>query len=110
MTTTILPNTSYNGQNNDPQDFVSDPLVVFLSNNSTFVFYVLNFTGTIKVQATVLPSKDATEADWFDVDIQNLTDHTETYFKNIVGNFNLIRIKGSFTAGTIEKILMRQGR
>jgi hypothetical protein len=74
----------------------------------TVAFYLLNFQGLIRIEAT-LESEPAVDADWFkvnDFDSTN-TATTNNFSVNITGNFTWIRATViGFDAGTITKIML----
>ena len=74
----------------------------------TVAFYLLNFQGLIRIEAT-LESVPVTDADWFKVyDFDSIIDPTTNNFStNITGNFTWIRATVvGFDAGTITKVMM----
>ena len=74
----------------------------------TVAFYLLNFQGLIRIEAT-LESVPVSDADWFKVyDFDSITDPTTNNFStNITGNFTWIRSTViGFEAGTITKVMM----
>ena len=74
----------------------------------TVAFYLLNFQGLIRIEAT-LDSIPAADADWFKVyDFDSIADPTTNNFStNITGNFTWIRATViGFDAGTITKVMM----
>jgi hypothetical protein len=81
----------------------------------TAAFYLLNFVGRIRIQAT-LESTPALDSDWFDVyEFANVntignpavTPVTENFSTNIVGNFTWIRAHvAEFSEGTITKVML----
>ena len=74
----------------------------------TIAFYLLNFQGLIKIEAT-LESDPTADSDWFRVSEADYTDSTETinFSTNITGNFTWIRANvEDFTAGTITRVVM----
>jgi len=74
----------------------------------TIAFYLLNFQGLIKIEAT-LESDPITDSDWFRVSEADYTDSTESinFSTNITGNFTWIRANvEDFTAGTITRVVM----
>lgn len=74
----------------------------------TVAFYLLNFVGRIRIEAT-LESTPTSDADWFRVDDFDSTVEptTENFSNNIVGNFTWLRAHVSdFEAGTITKITL----
>jgi hypothetical protein len=74
----------------------------------TVAFYLLNFQGLIRIEAT-LESIPVTDADWFKVyDFDSIADPTTDNFStNITGNFTWIRATViGFDAGTITKVMM----
>jgi len=70
----------------------------------TAAFYLLEFQGTIHVQATL--STDPTEDDWFDVSSYTSADPvTVNFSRNIDGNFTWARARvENFESGTITKL------
>jgi hypothetical protein len=74
----------------------------------TVAFYLLNFQGLIRIEAT-LESVPATDADWFKIyDFDSVAAPTTNNFStNITGNFTWIRATViGFDAGTITKVMM----
>lgn len=74
----------------------------------TIAFYLLNFAGLIRIQAT-LESTPTTDSDWFDINtVDALSDPiTQNFSSNIAGNFTWVRAHVSdFSAGTITKITL----
>jgi hypothetical protein len=74
----------------------------------TVAFYLLNFQGLIRIEAT-LESEPAVDADWFKVnDFDSTSTATTNNFSvNITGNFTWIRATViGFDAGTITKIML----
>lgn len=74
----------------------------------TVAFYLLNFQGLIKIEAT-LDSTPTTDQQWFEVDrFDSLTaTTTQNFSHNITGNFTWIRAKvEGFSAGTITKLML----
>ena len=74
----------------------------------TVAFYLLNFQGLIRIEAT-LESVPATDADWFKVyDFDTASSIiTNNFSTNITGNFTWIRATViGFEAGTITKVTM----
>jgi len=74
----------------------------------TIAFYLLNFQGLIRIEAT-LESDPTADSDWFRVSEADYTDSTESinFSTNITGNFTWIRANvEDFTAGTITRVVM----
>jgi|LakMenEpi03Aug12_release.lakeMendotaPanAssembly.Ray.scaffolds.fasta_scaffold363360_2 hypothetical protein len=74
----------------------------------TVAFYLLNFQGLIRIEAT-LESEPTVDADWFKVnDFDSTSSATTNNFSvNITGNFTWIRATVlDFEAGTITKVTM----
>jgi len=74
----------------------------------TIAFYLLNFQGLIRIEAT-LESDPTADSDWFRVSEADYTDSTESinFSTNITGNFTWIRANvEDFTAGTITRVTM----
>jgi len=74
----------------------------------TVAFYLLNFQGLIRIEAT-LESVPALDADWFKVyDFDTASSIiTNNFSTNITGNFTWIRATViGFDAGTITKVMM----
>lgn len=74
----------------------------------TIAFYLLNFQGRIRIDAT-LESTPTSDAEWFEVyQIDGIvTPITNNFSTNITGNFTWIRANvEAFQAGTITKIAM----
>jgi hypothetical protein len=74
----------------------------------TVAFYLLNFEGLIKIEAT-LDAEPATDAAWFKVDEYDTTSSvvTENFSRNITGYFTWIRARvENFNAGTITKVML----
>jgi hypothetical protein len=80
----------------------------------TFEFQFSNWSGELKIQATL--ALDPTETDWFDVNLTNVndgsplvidrdsTDYDSSVFANAKGNFVWIRAVGTTDSGSITKI------
>lgn len=74
----------------------------------TVAFFLLNFQGHIKIQAT-LESTPVAESDWFLISDYDTTSSiiTDNFSRNITGNFTWIRAKvENFEAGTITKLTL----
>lgn len=74
----------------------------------TVAFFLLNFQGRIKIEAT-LESLPSTDLDWFEVlDFDSTTSETtENFSRNITGNFTWIRARvEDFEDGTINKLML----
>lgn len=74
----------------------------------TVAFYLLNFEGLIKIEAT-LDAAPATDADWFKVEEYDTASSvvTENFSRNITGYFVWIRARvENFEAGTITKVML----
>lgn len=74
----------------------------------TLAFFLLNFRGRIRIEAT-LESSPASDDDWFTVDDFDSTESTITdnFSRNITGNFTWMRARvEEFTAGTINKLTL----
>jgi hypothetical protein len=74
----------------------------------TVAFYLSNFEGSIKIQAT-LDSAPVADSDWFDVDRydSNSSAVTNNFSVNISGNFVWIRARvEDFNSGTITKLMV----
>ena len=72
----------------------------------TVSFQVTDFSGELKIQATL--AADPQETDWFDVDAASYigTAATEVNIQNFTGNFVWVRVVGTFTSGTVNRILL----
>lgn len=72
----------------------------------TVSFQVTQFSGNLKIQATL--ATDPSETDWFDVNgaVYSGATSTEVEIQNFIGNFVWIRVVGTFTSGTINRILL----
>jgi len=71
----------------------------------TLAFYLLGFTGTIQIQAT-LDSDPTQDSQWFSVYEYVADAVTDNFSRNITGNFTWIRANvQDFTAGTITKVV-----
>jgi len=71
-------------------------------------FFLLNFQGRIRIQAT-LDQQPVSDAVWFDIEdfdsVGSAT--TDNFARNITGNFVWIRARvEDFTAGTITKLML----
>jgi hypothetical protein len=74
----------------------------------TIAFYLLNFQGRIRIEAT-LDSDPVTDSAWFRVYNFDSTSTatTNNFSENITGNFAWIRANvEEFTAGTITRVVM----
>lgn len=72
----------------------------------TVAFYLLNFQGDIKIQAT-LDTDPIDDANWFDVYQfgSNSAPTSENFSVNITGNYTWLRARvEDFAAGTITKL------
>lgn len=109
-TTYGTPSGNYDGSSLDwsgPDQKAADYYGGF-GQLQTVAFYLLNFQGLIRIEAT-LESVPATDADWFKVyDFDSIEDPTTNNFStNITGNFTWIRATViGFDAGTITKVMM----
>lgn len=72
----------------------------------TVSFQVTQFSGDLKIQATL--ATDPAEIDWFDVDGASYSGNTSTEvnIQNFTGNFVWVRVVGTFTSGTVNRILL----
>jgi hypothetical protein len=74
----------------------------------TVAFYLLNFQGLIRIQAT-LDQNPVNDASWFEVESFDSVGSTATinFSRNITGNFVWIRARvENFSAGTITKLAL----
>jgi hypothetical protein len=74
----------------------------------TVAYFLLNFQGRIRIQAT-LDQQPASDAAWFNVEDFDSVDSatTDNFSRNITGNFVWIRARvEDFTAGTITKLML----
>lgn len=74
----------------------------------TVAFFLLNFQGLIKIEAT-LDAVPAADSDWFRVsEFDSSTEPTtENFSRNITGYFTWIRARVElFDAGTITKVML----
>lgn len=74
----------------------------------TVAFFLENFQGRIRIQAT-LDSMPATDQAWFQVYDLDTTSQTLTrnFSVNVVGNFTWIRARvEDFQTGTIDKVML----
>lgn len=74
----------------------------------TVAFFLLNFQGLIRIQAT-LDQYPAADLSWFDVETVDSVSAatTENFSRNIEGNFVWIRARvEDFSAGTITKLML----
>lgn len=72
----------------------------------TVSFQVTEFTGELKIQATL--ATDPQEADWFDAVGADFSGAATTgvSIQNFTGNFVWVRVVGTFTTGTVNRILL----
>ena len=70
----------------------------------TVQYNVSGFNGTIKMQGTL--ATDPAETDYFDITGTDLGNSEGTYFKNFTGNFVWVRVVVTYTAGTIQSVLL----
>lgn len=72
----------------------------------TVSFQVTDFSGELKIQATL--AADPQETDWFDVNgiTYSGSTATEVNIQNFIGNFVWVRVIGTFTSGTVNRILL----
>lgn len=109
-TTYGTPSGNYDGSSEDwsgDQQQAADYYGGF-GDLQTVAFYLLNFQGLIRIQAT-LDQFPATDADWFDVESFDAVASAATtnFSRNITGNFVWIRARvESFSAGTINKLIL----
>ena len=103
------PNGNYNGSSTE---FASTKVegAGYYNRNSglhTFTYTLSGFTGTIQLQGSL--EETPSESDWFELDTTPtyvLNSSTDTF--NVDGLFVWLRVKvTSFTAGTINKVLVR---
>jgi hypothetical protein len=73
----------------------------------TAAFYVDNYTGSIDVQATLNPSVNPPEEDFFIVKTISLTAESGIHYTNWNGMYNQIRFVHTPTTGQITQILYR---
>ena len=113
----LLPTTSYGtpsgNYDGSSQDFsgVDQKAANYyggFGSLQTVAFFLLNFQGRIKIEATLdsLPNSDA---DWFEVlDFDSTTSETtENFSRNVTGNFTWIRARvEDFEHGTINKLMV----
>jgi hypothetical protein len=74
----------------------------------TVAFFLLNFQGLIRIQAT-LDQHPVSDAAWFDVEDFDSVDSatTDNFSRNITGNFVWIRARvEDFSTGTITKLML----
>ena len=74
----------------------------------TVAYFLLNFQGRIRIQAT-LDQQPASDAAWFNVEDFDSVDSatTDNFSRNITGNFVWIRARvEDFSAGTITKLML----
>jgi hypothetical protein len=74
----------------------------------TVAYFLLNFQGRIRIQAT-LDQQPSSDAAWFNVEDFDSVDSatTDNFSRNITGNFVWIRARvEDFTAGTITKLML----
>jgi hypothetical protein len=74
----------------------------------TVAYFLLNFQGRIRIQAT-LDQQPSSDAAWFNVEDFDSVDSatTDNFARNITGNFVWIRARvEDFTAGTITKLML----
>ena len=71
----------------------------------TVSFQVTEFTGELKIQATL--ATDPQEEDWFDIgNTYSGLNATDVDIQNFTGNFVWVRVVGTFTSGTVNRILL----
>jgi hypothetical protein len=74
----------------------------------TVAYFLLNFQGRIRIQAT-LDQQPSSDAAWFNVEDFDSVDSatTDNFSRNITGNFVWIRARvEDFSAGTITKLML----
>lgn len=113
----LLPTTSYGtpsgNYDGSSQDFsgVDQKAANYyggFGSLQTVAFFLLNFQGRIKIEAT-LDSLPNSNADWFEVlDFDSTTSETtENFSRNVTGNFTWIRARvEDFEHGTINKLMV----
>ena len=70
----------------------------------TVQYNVAGFNGTIKMQGTL--AVEPVEADYFDIAGTEEVGTDGTFFKNFTGNFVWVRVVVTYTAGTIQSVLL----
>lgn len=72
----------------------------------TTAIYTTGYTGDVTIQATLENLVDS-NTNWVDVSTTSIANPTEPKYINFNGVFSWIRIKHAPTAGTIDKVLIR---
>lgn len=109
-TTYGTPSGNYDGSSQDWAG-VDQPAANYYGGFGTLqtvAFYLLNFEGLIKIEAT-LDAEPTTDSDWFKVEEYDTTSAavTENFSRNITGYFTWIRARvENFDAGTITKVML----
>lgn len=108
--TVLLPSNSH-AANLDPETITGEKFkgagFYGLGNGLHTVSYqVTGFSGSIVTQATL--ATDPQDEDWFDVVDSDYTgvNTTEVHIANFTGNFVWLRSVVTYTAGTINRILV----
>jgi hypothetical protein len=78
--------------------------VSYAQSNHTFVYYMNNFTGNVRLEASLSESSDPSE--WSEISSFDFTDQG-IYYHNIVGKWRWFRIIHTPQAGTVDKVLYR---
>ena len=109
-TTYGTPSGTYDGSstdfNGDPQK-AADYYGGF-GDLQTVAFYLSEFQGRIRIQATLI-AEPVADTDWFQVEDYDGRSqaNTENFSRNITGNFVWIRARvEDFEAGTISKVML----
>ncbi len=109
-TTYGTPSGNYDGSSEDWSG-VDQPAANYyggFGGLQTVAFYLLNFQGKIKIEAT-LDSEPALDSDWFrayEFD-SNTSPTTNNFSTNITGNFTWLRANvENFSAGTITSVML----
>ncbi len=106
--TILIPSTSH-AANLDPETITGDKFkgAGFYGMGDglhTSQVQVTTFTGSIVIQATL--ATDPQEEDWFNVYEYGASNTTESIVTNFTGNFVWIRAVVTYTAGTINRVLL----
>ena len=106
--TVLIPSTSH-AVNLDPETITGEKVkgAGFYGLGDglhTVQIHVTSFTGSVVIQATL--ASDPQEEDWFAVYEYGATNVSQSNVNNFTGNFVWIRAVVTYTAGTINRILV----
>lgn len=97
MANSVIVLTNQNELNYTSQSVKGDGYYGFSDGLHTMSFHVINFTGRIHLEATLLESP--TDNDWFPIDLDTITPYlqfsqgTATVGTSFEGNFVYLRVK-----------------